>query len=57
MEQINALENWLNENTGESNNDKEVNISTLVGKGAVTKNTKAVDTYGNKITIPKDLKY
>lgn len=37
MEQINALENWLNENTGESNNDKEVNISTLVGKGAVTK--------------------
>ena len=34
MEQINALENWLNENTGESNNDKEVNISTLVGKEA-----------------------
>ena len=56
MEQINALENWLNENTGESNNDKEVNISTLVGKGAVTKNTKAVDTYGNKITIPKGFK-
>ena len=27
MEQINALENWLNENTGESNNDKEVNIN------------------------------
>ena len=56
MEQINALENWLNENTGESNNDKEVNISTLVGKGAVTKNTKAVDTYGNKITIPRGFK-
>ena len=54
MEQINALENWLNENTGESN--KEVNISTLVGKGAVTKNTKAVDAYGNKITIPKGFK-
>lgn len=56
MEQINALENWLNENTGESNNDKEVNISTLVGKEAVTKNTKAVDAYGNKITIPKGFK-
>ena len=56
MEQINALENWLNENTGESNNDKEVNISTLVGKDAVPKNTKAVDTYGNKITIPKGFK-
>ena len=54
MEQINALENWLNENTGESN--KEVNISTLVGKEAVTKNTKAVDAYGNKITIPKGFK-
>lgn len=56
MNEINALENWLNENTGESNNDKEVNILTLVGKGAVTKNTKAVDTYGNKITIPKGFK-
>ena len=56
MEQINALENWLNENTGESNNDKEVNISTLVGKEAVTKNTKAVDAYENKITIPKGFK-
>lgn len=56
MEQINALENWINENTGESNNDKEVNISTLVGKEAVTKNTKAVDTYGNKITIPRGFK-
>lgn len=56
MNEINALENWLNENTGESNNDKEVNISTLVGKGAVTKNTKAVDTYGNKITIPRGFK-
>lgn len=56
MNEINALENWLNENMGESNNDKEVNISTLVGKGAVTKNTKAVDTYGNKITIPKGFK-
>lgn len=56
MNEINALENWLNENTGESNNDKEVNISTLVGKEAVTKNTKAVDTYGNKITIPKGFK-
>ena len=54
MEQINALENWINENTGESN--KEVNISTLVGKEAVTKNTKAVDAYGNKITIPKGFK-
>ena len=54
MEQINALENWLNENTGEGN--KEVNISTLVGKEAVTKNTKAVDAYGNKITIPKGFK-
>lgn len=54
MEQINALENWLNENMGESNND--VNISTLVGKDAVPKNTKAVDTYGNKITIPKGFK-
>lgn len=39
---------------GESNND--VNISTLVGKDAVPKNTKAVDTYGNKITIPKGFK-
>ena len=28
----------------------------MVGKGAVTKNTKAVDTYGNKITIPKGFK-
>ena len=56
MEQINALENWLNENTGESNNDKEVNISTLVGKEAVTKNTKAIDAYENKITIPKGFK-
>ncbi len=54
IEQINALENWLNENMGESNND--VNISTLVGKDAVPKNTKAVDTYGNKITIPKGFK-
>ena len=54
MEQINALENWLNENTGEGN--KEVNITTLVGKEAVTKNTKAVDTYGNKIIIPKGFK-
>ena len=56
MEQINALENWLSENTGENNNDKEVNISTLVGKEAVTKNTKAEDAYGNKITIPKGFK-
>ena len=54
MEQINTLENWLNENTGEGN--KEINISTLVGKEAVTKNTKAVDAYGNKITIPKGFK-
>ena len=56
MEQINALENWLNENIGANNKDKEVNISTLVGKEAVTKNTKAVDAYGNKITIPKGFK-
>ena len=55
MNEINALENWLNENIGENNSDKESNISKLVEK-IVTENTKTVDAYGNKITIPKGFK-
>ena len=46
----NSIEDYM------AGKDKAVNISTLVGKGAVAKNTKAVDAYENKITIPKGFK-
>ena len=57
---INELSNWLdsktNGSTGEDANPSTTpKISTLVGK-VVDKNTKAEDTYGNKITIPKGFK-
>ena len=62
LEEINKLNNWLEENGGISNSSGEDNpttttpkTSTLVGT-TVTKNTKAEDAYGNKITIPKGFK-
>ena len=62
LEEINKLNNWLEENGGISNSGGEDNpstttpkTSTLVGT-TVTKNTKAEDAYGNKITIPKGFK-
>ena len=62
LEAINKLNNWLEENGGISNSGGEDNppattpkTSTLVGT-TVTKNTKAEDAYGNKITIPKGFK-
>ena len=71
LDSINELNNWLdsktNGNTGDGStggnttggDDKPstttTKISTLVGK-VVDKNTKAEDTYGNKITIPKGFK-
>ena len=59
LDSIDGLSNWIdsktNGNTGGDDNTT-VKISTLVGKSAVTKNTKAEDAYGNKITIPKGFK-
>ena len=60
LNSINELNNWLEnqvsgKTTGEDDN-ATVKISTLTGKTAVTKNTKAEDAYGNKITIPKGFK-
>ena len=62
LEEINKLNNWLEENGGISNSSGEDNpptttpkTSTLV-RTTVTKNTKAEDAYGNKITIPKGFK-
>jgi type II secretory pathway pseudopilin PulG len=67
---INELSNWLdskingnsggnttggNTTGGDANPSTTPKISTLVGK-VVDKNTKAEDTYGNKITIPKGFK-
>ena len=51
LEEIDELNNWIDEQMG-----KALNISDLVGKEAVTKNRKAEDAYGNKITIPKGFK-
>ena len=56
LEPMGALEDLINKNAGESKNGETVKISTIVGKGAVTQNTKAEDAYGNKITIPKGFK-
>ena len=56
LEPMGALEDLINKNAGESKNEETVKISTIVGKGAVTKNTKVVDAYENKITIPKGFK-
>ena len=60
QKQIGELTNWLdnqvNGTTGSDDNQTTLpKISTLVGT-VVDKNTKAEDAYGNKITIPKDLK-
>ena len=67
---INELSNWLdskingnsggnttggNTTGGDANPSTTPKISTLVGK-VVDKNTKAEDTYGNKITIPNGFK-
>ena len=56
LEPMGELEDLINKNAGESKNGETVKISTIVGKGAVTQNTKAEDAYGNKITIPKGFK-
>ena len=56
LEPMGALEDLINKNAGENKGEEAVKISTMVGKGAVTKNTKAVDAYENKITIPKGFK-
>ena len=59
LDAINDLSNWIDSKTnGTTSGDDNttVKISTLVGKSAVTKNTKAEDAYGNKITIPKGFK-
>ena len=56
LEPMGELEDLINKNAGENKGEEAVKISTMVGKGAVTKNTKAVDAYGNKITIPKGFK-
>ena len=65
LDSINELNNWIdgkiNGTTGGGTTGGDANpsttpkISTLVGK-VVDKNTKAEDTYGNKITIPKGFK-
>ena len=55
LEPMGELENLINKNSGENKEEKAVKISTLVGT-VVDKNTKAVDAYGNKITIPKGFK-
>ena len=65
LDSINELNNWIdgkiNGTTGGGTTGGDANpsttpkISTLVGK-VVDKNTKAVDAYGNKITIPKGFK-
>jgi type II secretory pathway pseudopilin PulG len=67
---INELSNWLdskingsaggnttggNTTGGDDNPSTTPKVSTLVGI-VVDKNTKAEDTYGNKITIPKGFK-
>ena len=56
LEPMGALEDLINKNAGENKSGETVKISTIVGKGAVTQNTKAVDAYENKITIPKGFK-
>ena len=60
LDTIDELNDWVDsktkENSSEEDNETVVEISTLVGKSAVTKNTKAEDAYGNKITIPKGFK-
>ena len=63
---LNDLDKWINNQVngttgggttgGDDNPTTTSKISTLVGKEAVTKNTKAVDAYENKITIPKGFK-
>ena len=60
QKQIGELTNWLdnqvNGTTGSDDNQTTLpKISTLVGT-VVDKNTKAIDAYGNKITIPKGFK-
>ena len=65
LDSINELNNWIDGKTngssggnttgGDANPSTTPKISTLVGK-VVDKNTKAEDTYGNKITIPKGFK-
>ena len=55
LEPMGELEDLINKNSGENKEEKAVKISTLVGT-VVNKNTKAVDAYGNKITIPKGFK-
>ena len=55
LEPMGELEDLINKNSGENKEEKAVKISTLVGT-VVDKNTKAVDAYGNKITIPKGFK-
>ena len=56
LEPMGALEDLINKNAGENKSEETVKISTIVGKGAVTQNTKAEDAYGNKITVPKGFK-
>lgn len=60
LDTIDELNDWVDsktkENSSEEDNETVVEISTLAGKSAVTKNTKAEDAYGNKITIPKGFK-
>ena len=64
QKEIGELTNWLNNQvngttggstTGGDDTSTTPKISTLVGT-VVDKNTKAEDTYGNKITIPKGFK-
>ena len=55
LEPMGELEDLINKNSGENKEEKAVKISILVGT-VVDKNTKAVDAYGNKITIPKGFK-
>ena len=65
LDSINELNNWIDGKTngttgggttgGDANPSTTSKISTLVGT-VVDKNTKAEDTYGNKITIPKGFK-
>ena len=55
LEPMGELEDLINKNSGENKEENAVKISTLVGT-VVDKNTKAVDAYGNKITIPKGFK-
>ena len=59
QKQIGELTNWIdnqvNGTTGGNDDETISEISTLVGT-MVTKNTKAEDAYGNKITIPKGFK-